>query len=159
MNAAIRRSIGLGVAGMAAMIALYLSLITPAQGWTHALQQLAADRWFVGLLALAFGVQIGLFTYVRSLHRHVAASGMAASGGMSTTAMLACCAHHLADVLPVVGFSSVAFMLGAYKTPLLWVSLLLNLGGIAYFVRHIRQQQRLIDQASVAGATHDCASA
>jgi hypothetical protein len=59
---------------------------------------------------------------------------MAASTGTSTAAMLACCAHHVSDVLPILGISDAAVFLGAYKTPLLWVGLAMNLAGISYLV-------------------------
>jgi len=52
--------------------------------------------------------------------------------------MLACCAHHVSDVLPILGVSGAAVFLGAYKTPLLWVGLVMNLVGIAYLVWQLR---------------------
>jgi hypothetical protein len=80
-----------------ALLGLYLGLITLAQGWDHALEQLASDLWFVLAPTAGFGIQAGLFTYRRALHQRMAASsvGMAASTGTSTAAMLARCAHHL----------------------------------------------------------------
>ena len=55
--------------------------------------------------------------------------------------MLACCAHHLVDVLPIIGLSGAAIFLDAYKTPLLWLGIAMNLVGIAYLVRKLRRQQ------------------
>jgi hypothetical protein len=57
--------------------------------------------------------------------------------------MLACCAHHLADILPIVGLSGAAIFLNAYKTPLLWLGILMNLAGVAYLIYKIRQQRRM----------------
>jgi hypothetical protein len=123
-----------------ALLGLYLGLITLAQGWDHALEQFEIDRWFVLALAAGFGTQVGLFTYSRALHAGMAGGGvgMAASTGTSTAAMLACCAHHVSDVLPILGVSGAAVFLGAYKTPLLWVGLVMNLVGIAYLVWQLR---------------------
>jgi hypothetical protein len=123
-----------------ALLGLYLGLITLAQGWDHALEQFEIDRWFVLALAAGFGTQVGLFTYLRALHAGMAGGGvgMAASTGTSTAAMLACCAHHVSDVLPILGVSGAAVFLGAYKTPLLWVGLVMNLVGIAYLVWQLR---------------------
>jgi copper chaperone CopZ len=122
-----------------ALLGLYLGLITLAQGWDHALEQFDIDLWFVLALAAGFGTQVGLFTYLRALHARIAAGGvgMAASTGTSTAAMLACCAHHLSDVLPILGVSGAAVFLGAYQTPLLWVGLAMNLAGIAYLLWQI----------------------
>jgi hypothetical protein len=73
---------------------------------------------------------------LRALHAGMVAGevGLAASTGTSTAAMLACCAHHVSDVLPFLGVSGAAVFLGANKTPLLWVGLAMNLAGIAYLL-------------------------
>jgi hypothetical protein len=122
-----------------ALLGLYLGLITLAQGWGHALEQFDIDLWFVLALAAGFGTQVGLFTYLRALHARMAAGsvGMAASTGTSTAAMLACCAHHLSDVLPILGVSGAAVFLSAYQTPLLWLGLAMNLAGIGYLLWQI----------------------
>ena len=137
------RPIAFGLLAVLGLLAFYLGIITLAQGWIHALEQRAEDRWFVGAIASGFGTQVGLFTYLKSLHAQAAAGGVAASTGTSTAAMLACCAHHLADILPIVGLSGAAIFLNAYKTPLLWVGILMNLIGIVYLLRKIRQQHRM----------------
>lgn len=137
------RPIIFGVLAGIGLLAFYLGVIMLAQGWEHALQQLRDDRWFVSAIVAGFGTQIGLFTYLRGLHTHVARSGVAASTSTSTAAMLACCAHHLADILPIVGLSGVAILLNTYKTPLLWLAILMNLGGVIYLLRKIREQRRL----------------
>lgn len=134
------RAITFGTLG-AGLLAFYLGIITIAQDWFHALEQLADDRWFVGAIALGFGTQIAPFTYLRALHAQVAVGGVAASTGTSTTAMLACCAHHLTDVLPIIGLSGAAIFLNAYKTPLLWLGIGMNLAGIVYLLGKIRQQR------------------
>jgi hypothetical protein len=54
--------------------------------------------------------------------------------------MLACCAHHLTDVLPLLGVSAAAVFLNAYKTPLLWLGVLMNLAGVAYLLREVLRQ-------------------
>lgn len=136
------KPVGYGLLAGLGLLGFYLGLITLAQGWTHALQQLGDDRWFVSALTVGFGTQVGLFAYLRSLHAHAAAGGVAASTGTSTTAMLACCAHHLVDVLPVLGLSGAAIVLNAYKSPLLWLGIVMNLGGVAYLLWQIRRQVR-----------------
>jgi hypothetical protein len=123
-----------------------LGVITLAQDWSHALQQLADDRWFVAAITAGFGTQIGLFAYLRGLHVYAAAGGVAASTGTSTAAMLACCAHHLTDVLPILGLSSAAIFLDLYKTPLLWLGIGMNLVGIAYMLRKIREQRGMLQR-------------
>jgi hypothetical protein len=141
-----------GALGAFGLLAFYLVVITLAQGWGHAVQQLAEDRWFVGAIMAGFGTQIGLFVYLRGLHAQAAAAGVAVSTGTSSAAMLACCAHHLVDVLPVVGLSAAAVFLNTYKTPLLWLGIAMNLAGIVHFLIQIRKQRRLAHQHTIGAA-------
>lgn len=132
-----------GLLAALGLLAFYLGIITLAQGWGHALQQLADDRWYVSAIIAGFGTQVGLYTYLRGMHTHAMAGGVAASTGTSAVAMLACCAHHLTDVFAIVGLSGAAIFLNAYKTPLLWLGIVMNLFGVAYLLWKIRQQRRL----------------
>jgi hypothetical protein len=136
------RPLAFGLLAAAALLGLYLGIITVAQDWTHALQQLGDDLPFVGAILVGFGTQVGLFTYLRGLHASASAGGVAASTGTSTAAMLACCAHHLVDVAPVIGLSGAAIFLNAYKTPLLWLGIVMNLVGILYLARKIHQARK-----------------
>ncbi|MDQ2995805.1 MAG: hypothetical protein M3R61_01935 [Chloroflexota bacterium] len=71
------RPIAFGLLAVLGLLTFYLGIITLAQGWGHALQQLADDRWFIGAITLGFGAQVGLFTYLKGLHAHAAAGGVA----------------------------------------------------------------------------------
>lgn len=134
------------------LLAFYLGTITLAQGWTHAVEQLAEDRWFVGAITAGFGTQMGLFTFMRGMHSGMAGAGMGASTGTSTAAMLACCAHHLTELFAFIGLSGLAVFLNVYKTPLLWVGIIMNVGGIIYMLREITRQQRMMRFMVTAGA-------
>lgn len=144
------RPIAFGLLAVLGLLSFYLGIITLAQGWSHALEQLADDRWFIGAIVLGFGTQVGLYIYLRARHTHAGAGGVAASTGTSTAAMLACCAHHLADILPIVGVSGAAIFLNAYKTPLLWLGVVMNLAGVAYLIWNIRQQQQMACHTPIA---------
>src|SRR5262245_15307193 len=109
------RPIVVGLLAALGLVVIYLGIITMAPGWTHALQQLRDALPFVGASVIGFGTQVGRFTYLRLLHARAAASGVAASTSTSTAAMLACCAHHLAEVLPIIGLSGAAVFLNLYK--------------------------------------------
>lgn len=138
------RSIGIGLIGSAVLLGLYLAIISLAQGVDHALTQLAADALFVGLIAIGFGTQVALFAELRAVDRHhrAAAAVTAAGTGTSTAAMLACCAHHLVDLLPLVGLSAAAVFLNAYKTPLFLVGIAMNLIGIVVIARQLQRARR-----------------
>ena len=135
-------SLAFGALGAAALIGLYLGLVTWAQGGEHALELLWGDRIFVGLISAGFGTQVGLFTYLRLLQRAMARESVALAGAgtaTSSVSMVACCAHHLADVLPILGLSGLAVFLVELRTPLMLLGIVTNLVGIAVMLRQLRR--------------------
>lgn len=143
-----RLPILIGILGALALFALYLTIVTLAQGWQHAIELFEQDAWLVIPIMTGFGVQVGLYTYLRGVLRRGSRSSkvmMGAGGGTSTAAMVACCAHHVADVLPLLGLSAAASFLAAYKIPFMLMGLAMNVIGIVVIVRAIRREQRYLD--------------
>lgn len=138
------RSVATGLVGGVALLVVYLGIISLAQGFEHALEQLATDAVFVGLIAAGFATQVALFVELRRVdrHHHAAAAVTAAGTGTSAAAMLACCAHHLVDLLPLVGLSAATVFLDAYKTPLFLVGIGMNVVGIVVIARQLRRARR-----------------
>jgi hypothetical protein len=138
------RSFAAGVVAAAALLGVYLAIISLAQGVEHAFDQVATDALFVGLIAAGFGIQIALFVELRAVdRRHRAAAAVTVAGtGTSAAAMLACCTHHLVDLLPLVGLSAAAVFLNAYKTPLFLVGIGMNLVGIGVIARQLARARR-----------------
>lgn len=137
-------AVGVGAAGSLALIGLYLGVVTWAQGSEHALELLWDDRLFVGAISLGFGTQVGLFAYVRMLQHAMARSSVALAGAgtaTSSVSMVACCAHHLADVLPIVGLSGLAVFLVDFRTPLMLLGIATNVVGIAVMLRELRRMR------------------
>ena len=150
------RSVAAGLMGSSALLGVYLGVISVAQGVEHAFEQLATDAPFVGLIAAGFGTQVALFVELRAVdRRHRAAAAVTAAGtGTSAAAMLACCAHHLVDLLPIVGLSAAAVFLDVYKTPLLLAGIGMNVVGITVIARQLQRARRacaLIDRAGTGG--------
>lgn len=151
------RSIVAGIVGSAALLAGYLGVISLAQGVGHAIDQLTTDAVFVGPIAAGFGIQIALFVELRAVdRRHRATAAVTAAGtGTSAAAMLACCAHHLVDLLPLVGLSAAAVFLNAYKTPLFLLGIAMNIIGIVVIARRLdraRQECASVDAAQAGAA-------
>ncbi len=141
------RPIVVGLIASLALLLFYLGLVSLiSRSWSHALSLLADDRWFVLPITLGFGIQAGLFTYLRSLHgatkMPMAVTG--SSAGASTAAMVACCAHHVVDVLPLLGLSGAAIFLAQYKVPFMIVGLLSNAAGIGFLLTRIRKAKQQI---------------
>ncbi len=137
-----KRHILVGAGAAALLIIVYLGIITLAEGLTHALGQTAELWYWVLALAIGFGVQAGLFSFIRQgiRERRAAATGsVAASGSVSAGSMAACCAHHLSDVLPLLGLSGVAIFLVRYQLFFIIVGVLSNIVGITIMLETIQR--------------------
>lgn len=111
------RSVVIGLIAAGALLALP-AILMPSQ--------LRALWWLMVPLAGGFGVQVGLYFRLRQRRKAMLAAGGASAG----TGMLACCAHHLVDVLPIIGLSAVSSLLAVYQVPILIISLIINTWGI-----------------------------
>ncbi|HSP54875.1 MAG TPA: hypothetical protein VLS25_04740 [Dehalococcoidia bacterium] len=134
------------LAAAASLVGLYLGLVTWAQGFGHARDLLWDDRYFVAAVASGFGVQAGLYVYLRRLlslrARGSAAAGTVAGTGTSTAAMLACCAHHVTDPLPLLGLSGVAIFLGDYRVQLMSAGIAVNGAGVIFMLWLVFKERR-----------------
>ncbi len=103
---------------------------------------------FVYLIPLAVGVQMGLFRYHRNLTTgNVSGSEKMGMAGSTTSslAMIACCLHHVSDLLPAVGFVlATSSFLTEYKDTIIIIGLLANLAGSAYIARAILKDRSII---------------
>ena len=123
-----------GVSAALVLLGLYVGVLTALSGWNFTISQFNEFWPFMVALASGFGLQVGLFLRLRQLtaiHHH-ANHVVAASGTTSTVAMLACCTHYLANVLPVLGAVGLVSMVAQYQVQLLWIGLIFNAAGLAY---------------------------
>ncbi len=107
---------------------------------------------FVYLIPVAVGIQMGLFRYHRNLiSGHGISSsekmGMAGSATSSLT-MVACCLHHVSDLLPAVGFvlATSSFLI-EYKDAIITIGLLANIAGSVYIARAIVKDRSILTKA------------
>lgn len=122
------------IAASLALLALFFGALGLVSGWDFALEQFQAYRYFVIALAAGFGVQVGLFVYLRALVHGARRHGVvvATTGTTSTAAMVSCCAHYLANVAPVVGAAGLVTFATQYQIELFWAGLAFNTAGIVY---------------------------
>jgi hypothetical protein len=177
-----KKSIVYGFLASAGMSAFYLVIMfltmTPREAWFN-----FSEFWYLitGII-IGFGVQIGLWVYVKNCgtdgygtvpgasgamsgtamvtqHQTKFGAGLrnkvslqekhsavlpSSSGVVSGTAMLACCAHHLVDVLPILGISGAAIFLTQYQRLFLVLGLSINLLGIAYMVHLLQKHKNMM---------------
>jgi len=128
----------------AALLSVYFLILSLANSFSHAVEQFKELWYWIVLLVLGFGLQVGLYTYIRGRLRMKAAAAttsVAAAGGVSTTSMVACCAHHLADVLPLIGLSAAAVFLNRFQTLFILLGVLSNIVGITMMLRLIQRHK------------------
>ena len=127
-----------GVIASVGLFMLYGVTMTLLSGWSAAVEQFQALWWLMLPLSAGFGIQVSLYTKLTSAIRSKTKQALATSGVASSASMLACCAHHLTDVLPFLGFSAVSIFLTKYQIPILLVSIGINIYGIGLMKKHLR---------------------
>lgn len=128
------RSLATGTVAFVALLAVYFGVLTLASGWGFTLSQFEQFWYYVLPLEAGFGAQIGLYIYLKdlALHHEHCRTVAAASGTTSTAAMIACCAHYLTNILPVIGAAGAVTLITPYQIELFWVGLAFNAAGLAY---------------------------
>lgn len=122
--------------GTSIIVAIYFGILIWAQGWDSAVEVFLPNRWYIIPIWISFGAQAALYSILRfRLFVPVTSTAptgavMGTSGGTSVAAMVACCLHHVSDVLPVIGLSAAATFLTRYQRPFMLVGLTMNLVGV-----------------------------
>jgi copper chaperone CopZ len=131
-----------GIIAAAGLVAFYLGLLTLVSDWESALMQLEDSRWWVLALSVGLGIQASLYTLLRRYLQKQAIKGartsLAASSGMSSASMAACCAHFVVPILPVLGLpflSAAAATLAEYQNWLFFAGVISNIVGISVMLR------------------------
>ena len=133
-NRIVWTSLVYGITGMAGLLGVYFVVLAAVSGWEFTLSQFFDFWYFIVSLAVGFGIQIGLYSYLRNAVKAMDMSGnvVAASGTTSTAAMISCCAHYLTNILPIVGAAGAVALVAQYQIELFWIGLACNLAGILY---------------------------
>lgn len=124
----------LGISGLSAFYFILLLVIT--QDLVHPISQFKLLQPWMSLLIMGFGIQLGLFWLMKkgiqfSLQEKKDANfTTGTSTAVSSMAMVACCAHHLVDILPILGLSAAALFLSEYQEQLLIIGVMANMAGI-----------------------------
>ncbi len=138
----------LGLLGSAGLFLLYFGIVSWAESPQHALEFFWQDRWIVIPIILGFGVQTGLYTILKKrLFVPVSNTGPSgaltgAGGTTSAMAMVACCAHHVTDVLPILGLTTAAAFLAQYRTAFMLIGLVTTLVGIVFMLTILMKERR-----------------
>ncbi len=121
------------------MLGIYFAVLTFVSGWNFAQDQFSNFWYFIVSLAAGFGIQIGLYVYLKELIRGGQGNGkvLGVTGTTSTAAMISCCTHYLANLLPILGMAGAVTFVAQYQVQLFWVGLLFNVAGATYMAGKI----------------------
>lgn len=137
--------------GATLIAGIYFGILIWAQGWDSALSLFESNRWYAIPIWISFGIQASLYSVLRfrlfvptTSTAHTAAI-MGTSGGTSVTAMVACCLHHVTDVLPVLGLSAAATFLTRYQRPFMLAGLGMNIVGILVMLVVLYRERKKLE--------------
>lgn len=142
----IRRAATAGLLGSLGLLVFYFGVLAGVTGEiTHPWQQFTLFQPWMTMLVLGFGIQIFLWRLLKngirlkpqrltSTETNVVAGS---SATVSSFSMAACCAHHLADFVPILGVSGAALFLTEYQRELLLFGVLANMFGIGFMAWHL----------------------
>lgn len=120
------------------LLVVYFTTVTLVSGWSFAQDQFRQFWYYVVTLATGFGIQIGLYSYLKSSIKNTVSPGVVATtGATSTAAMISCCAHYLVNLLPILGAVGIITVISQYQVQLFWVGLAFNFAGIVYMANKV----------------------
>jgi len=125
------------------LLSVFFIILSTANSFSHAIEQFSRMWYWILLLITGFGLQAGLYSYIRASLKlkQMAdpAAAVAASAGITTGSMVACCLHHLVDVLPLMGLAAASLFLVKYQLLFIIIGVLSNLIGIAMMLEIIQK--------------------
>lgn len=112
----------------------------------YAKAQFAQYWYFILLLAFGFGIQVGLYAYLKTLIQNASGTGkvLGVTGTTSTISMISCCAHYLTNLLPLLGIAGIVTFIAAYQSELFSLGIFFNGVGIVYVLYKILQFKKRV---------------
>lgn len=114
----------------------FLTMGLFSRSWAVTLAQFKVLWLWMVAISLSFSAQVYLYLSLRKVvSQGTGGRVISTSATTSTVSMVACCAHHTADFLPLLGFSALSLFLVNYQKPILTLSLTLNIIGVLFMLR------------------------
>ena len=130
-----------GFVATASLLLVYFAIVSTISGFKFALSQFGSYWYFLISLAVGFGIQIGLYSYLKQLVRNstmtMSGKTVAVTGTTSTLAMISCCAHYLVNIIPILGIAGALSVIAAYQVQIFWIGLAFNIFGIVFISNKI----------------------
>lgn len=136
----IERPVTTGFLGSLGLTIFYIFILSISNSFDHAVAEFQRFWYLITPLVLLFGFQIGLFAYMAK--RATAGKGsLALTGGISGGAMVACCLHHLFEILPLIGLTGTALLLADYQASFLSIGIISGISGILWMLKNMQKHE------------------
>jgi len=99
---------------------------------------------YIIVIDAGFGIQIALYTHIRAFHQSCKSL---TTSGISAGSMIACCFHHVTDIIPIAGIG-LSFALTAYTEFFMLIGVLSSIIGILLMLSTI-QENRLFEDSNI----------
>ena len=100
-----------------------------------ALEQFLSLKIFLVPIAVGFGLQAALYSLIKAKNALL----MIGSGSINTGTMVACCTHHIADLLPLLAIGGISTFLVSTQKYLLLGALVLNWLIVIYLYKKFKE--------------------
>lgn len=126
------------------LLVIYFLTLNFVSGFRFTLEQFFQYWYYIISLAVGFGIQVGLYVYLKNIIHKNEKKVIAVSGTTSTIAMISCCSHYLVNILPIIGIAGAVTIVSQYQIQLFWLGLSANLLGILYMGSKIYKVEKLM---------------
>ena len=132
MDVNMKKNVFYGFLGFLSLLAFFIALVTILGGFDEVSRQLSNYGIYIFILAIGFGVQVGIYTHVKK-----SGKALAATGSTSGLAMISCCSHYLVSFLPVLGLTGISGIISTYQSEIFLAGIFMNFLGILYLISKI----------------------
>ncbi len=128
-----------GLIAFSVLMGIYFAVLTFVSGWNYAITQFTSYWYFITTLAAGFGIQVGLYAYLKNFAKNQSGKILATSGTTSTAAMISCCSHYVVNLLPILGVTGLITFVAQYQVQIFGVGIAFNILGILYMLKNLRR--------------------
>ena len=139
-----------GLIASISLSGIYFLFLLLIGGFDHAAGFITSLWYWLAIIIAGFGLQFGLYTYIRQRIKSRAATvEVSTSMGVSTGSMVACCLHLAVNLLPIVGLSALTIILTTYQIPIILIGVFSNIIGAVYMISIIKKHKLYSEDSKI----------
>jgi hypothetical protein len=139
-----------GLIASISLSGIYFIFLLLIGGIEHALGFISSLWYWLAIIIAGFGLQFGLYTYIRQKIKSRAATvEVSTSMGVSTGSMVACCLHLAVNLFPLIGLSALTIVLTTYQTPIILIGVFSNIIGVVFMISVIKKHKLYSEDSKI----------